>query len=82
MEMLMAAVLRDREIIPVCNGCTLLLEERGMVRRVREIAMDVINAPPETYSFVTFEIAFPFTVEGCRAAIAHQHKGHPWGELP
>lgn len=82
MEVLMSALLRDGELIPVCNGCTEILEKRGMVRRVREVPMPVANAPPETFSHATFEIAFPYTVEGCREAIADRHTGHPWGELP
>jgi hypothetical protein len=82
MEMLMAALLRDRELIPLCCGCTAILEQRGMVRRVAEAPLPVANEPPGTYSLVTFEIAFPYTVEGCREAIADRHIGPPWGELP
>ena len=76
----MSALLRDGELIPVCNGCTEVLERRGMVRRVREVPMAVANAPPETFSHATFEIAFPYTVEGCREAIADRHVGELWGE--
>jgi hypothetical protein len=81
MEMLIATLLRDGALIPVCCGCTEILERRGMVRRVKEVAMPISNAPPETYSQVIFEIAFPYTIEGCHEVIGARHTGGTWGEL-
>jgi hypothetical protein len=51
-----------------------------MVRRVREVPLAIMNAPPGAFSHALFEIAFPYTIEGCREVIGHRHVGEPWGE--
>jgi hypothetical protein len=79
-EMALAFLLRDGELRPTCCGCSKVLEKRGMIRRVRSIPLPSSNAPPDAFECVFFEIAFPYTIEGCREAIADRHRGPiPWG---
>lgn len=60
-----------------CVGCTVVLEKRGMVRRVFEGPFS--DHQPELLT-VIYEIAFPYTLDFCRSVIAFRHIGKPWGE--
>jgi hypothetical protein len=78
----LAFVSIDGELRTTCVGCTTALEQRGMVKRVREILIPAANVPPHTYCTAFYEIAFPYTLDFCQRAIRDRHTGLPWGEKP
>jgi hypothetical protein len=68
----------DGQVRQVCLGCSKLLYGLGMLRIVEEKPMSVLNAPPDTYCSIVYEIAPPFTLANCRS-MARRHVGPPWG---
>jgi hypothetical protein len=81
-ETVAAALARDDQIIPVCVGCTSMLEFCGMVERVNE---RLINPRQPGFYSVLYEIKPPHTLADCQKLIGRRHKGNAgerWGELP
>jgi hypothetical protein len=81
-EPVLAALLRDRKIIPLCVGCTTMLEFCGMVTRLEERLLN--PRQPGFYLFL-YEIKAPYTLEDCQKIVNDRHKGNAgekWGEMP
>jgi hypothetical protein len=81
-EPAMAALWRDNQIIPVCVGCTMMLEFCGMLTRLRE---RVLNPRQPDFIFAVYVIARPYTLEDCQKIVADRHRGNAgekWGEMP
>lgn len=74
-------LLDDGAVRPMCNGCTAILEEQGMVKRERD---HPINARQPEFRHVLFRIVPPFTLAECQAAVSARHidpLGRAWGEM-
>lgn len=67
----------DGAVRQTCVGCTQVLEQRGMVKRLYEL---LLNERESGHLVVFYEIAFPYTIEGCREVIQSRHVGEPWGD--
>lgn len=67
----------DGTVRQTCVGCTQVLEQRGMVKRLYE---SPLNEQQPDHLVVFYEIAFPYTIEGCREVIQSRHVGGPWGD--
>lgn len=72
----MAFLMLDEKARQTCVGCTEILAELGMVRKVQEFPLNDLQ--PE-FSVVVYEIAPDFTLDECRDAIKGRHVGPAWG---
>jgi hypothetical protein len=81
-EVVMAALARNEQVIPLCVGCTTMLEFCGMLTRLDEREL---NARQPGFYFVLYGIKPPHTLADCQRIVADRHKGNAgekWGELP
>jgi hypothetical protein len=81
-EPAMAALLRNNQIIPLCIGCTTMLEFCGMLTRLSEREL---NPRQPDFLFAVYEIKPPYTLEDCQKIVNDRHKGNAgekWGEMP
>jgi hypothetical protein len=81
-EPALAALMWNNQIIPVCVGCTTMLEFCGMVTRLSEREL---NRRQPDLLFAIYEIKRPYTLEDCQKIIGNRHKGNAcekWGEMP
>jgi hypothetical protein len=74
----MAALALDEQTIPVCIGCTMMLEFCGLLaRRCENETNNVL--------FVLYELKAPNTLADCQRIVDDRHKGNAgerWGEMP
>jgi hypothetical protein len=82
-QVAMAALWRDdiATVVPLCVGCTSILEFCGMLARRSE---HPLNPRQPDCLFVLYEIKPPHTLAACQSIVADRHKGNlgeNWGEL-
>jgi hypothetical protein len=76
MTPVMAILMLDDKARQTCVGCSSVLAEVGLLKKVQEFPLNEVQ--PE-FSVAIYEIAPGFTLDDCRAAIKGRHIGPEWG---
>lgn len=74
----MSVLKLDGDARMICNGCTMLLHEQGMLKIVRKWPIRSVGIKERCLGAL-YEIREPFTLGDCQAAIAARHVGRAWG---